>query len=48
MPPVRQGHQFQIDLQDETPPVHRPMYKLSPLELEEAKMQIQYMLEKGL
>jgi len=47
LPPVRQGHQFRIDLEDETPPVHRPIYKLSPLELDEAKKQIQYMLDKG-
>ena len=46
LPPVRQGHQFKIDLEDDTPPVHRPIYKLSPLELEEAKKQIQYMLDK--
>ena len=27
------------------PPVHRPFYKMSPLELEEAKKQIESMLE---
>ena len=32
-------------MEDDTPPVHRPLYKLSPLELEEAHKQIQYMLE---
>ena len=47
LPPVRQGHEFKIDVEDETPPVHRPIYKLSPLELDEAKKQIQYMLDKG-
>ena len=47
LPPVRQGHQFRIELEDDTPPVHRPIYKLSPLELDEAKKQIQYMLDKG-
>ena len=36
-----------IDLEDDTPPVHRPLYKLSLLELEEAHKQIQYMLEHG-
>ena len=36
-PPVRLGHEFKIDLQDDTPPVHGPIYKLSPMELAEAK-----------
>ena len=40
VPPARMGHEFKIDLEDETPPIHRPLYKLSPLELEEAKKQI--------
>ena len=44
---MRKGHKFKIDLEDDTPPVHRPIYKLSPLELDEAKKQIQYMTEKG-
>ena len=47
LPPVRKGHEFRIDLEDDTPPVHRPIYKLSPLELEECRKQIQYMLDKG-
>ena len=29
------------------PSVHRPLYKMSPLELEEAKKQIESMLEHG-
>ena len=37
---MRQGHEFKIDLEDDVPPVHRPLYKMSPLELEEAKKQI--------
>ena len=41
------GHEFKIELEDDTPPIHRPIYKLSPLELEETKKQIQYMLEHG-
>ena len=45
LPPVRKGHQFKIDLEDDVPPVHRPLYKLSPLALEEAKKQIQSLLE---
>ena len=47
LPPVREGHEFKIDLEDEVPPVHRPLYKMSPLELEEAKKQIERMLEHG-
>ena len=46
-PLIRKGHEFKIDLEDDTPPVHRPIYKLSPLELEEARKQIEYMLEHG-
>ena len=33
VPPVRMGHEFNIDLEDEIPHIHRPLYKLSPLEL---------------
>ena len=44
-PPVREGHEFKIELDDETPPVHRPLYKVSPLELQEARTQIEYLLE---
>ena len=45
LPPVCKGHQFKIDLEDDVPPVHRPLYKLSPLELTEAKKQIEMLLE---
>ena len=44
---MRKGHEFCIDLEDMTTLVHKPIYKLSPLELEEAKKQIDYMLEHG-
>ena len=44
LPPVREGFEFRIDLDDDTPLVHKPIYKISPLELEEAKKQIEYML----
>ena len=47
LPPIHKGHEFKIELKDDTPPVHRPLYKLSPLELAEAKKQIEYMLEHG-
>ena len=46
-PPIRMGHEFKIDLKDDTPPVHQPIYKLSSLELEEARKQIEHMLEHG-
>ena len=39
------GHEFKIDLEDTTPSIDRPLYKFSPLELIEAKNQIQEMLE---
>ena len=32
-------------MEDDVPPVHRPLYKLSPLELTEAKKQIEMLLE---
>ena len=38
-------HEFRIDLEDEVPPVYCPLYKRSPLELEETKKQIESMLE---
>ena len=47
LPPICKGHQFKIELEDETPPVHRLLYNLSPLELVEAKKQIEYMLKHG-
>ena len=47
LPPVWKGHEFRIDLEDTTAPVHKPIYKLSPLELEETRKQIDYMLEHG-
>ena len=42
------GHEFKTDLEDETPPIHRSLYKLSLLELIEAKKQIQDMVEHEL
>ena len=37
LPSVREGHEFKIDLEDEVPPAHCPLYKMSLLEPEEAK-----------
>ena len=45
LPPMRQGHEFRIDLEDDVPPVHHPLYKMSLLELKEAKKQIESMLK---
>ena len=45
LPVVRKDHEFCIDLEDTMAPVHKPIYKLSPLELEKARKQIDYMLE---
>ena len=42
--PRRTGHEFKIDLEPDIAPIHRPIYKLSPLELQEAKTQIDSML----
>ena len=47
LPPTRKGHEFKIGLKDDAPLVHQPLYKLSPLELAEAKKQIEYMLKHG-
>ena len=35
---MRKGHDsFEIKLEDDMPPIHRPLYKMSPRELQEAK-----------
>ena len=41
------GHEAKVELEDDAPPIHRPIYKLSPLKLGEVKKQIHYMLEHG-
>ena len=38
VPPRRMWHEFKIDLEPDTAPIHWPIYKLSPLELQEVKM----------
>ena len=40
-----EGHEFKIDLENEVPSIHRPLYKMSPFELEEPQKQIESMLE---
>ena len=47
IPPRRMGHEFKIDLEPDTAPIHWPIYKLSQLELQEAKLQINSMLQHG-
>ena len=47
LPSICEGHEFKIDLEDEVPPIHRPLYKMSPAELEEAKKQIESILERS-
>lgn len=47
LPLVHQGHQLEIKLEHNVPPVYRPLYKMSPLEFEEAKKQTQSMLKDG-
>ena len=37
-----------IDLKDDVPPIHRFLYKMSPLDLKKDKIQIQSMLKDGL
>ena len=41
------GHEFKNELENNTPPTHRPIHTLSLLNLKEARKQIQYMLEHG-
>ena len=45
--PMHQGRQFKINLEDDVPPIYHPLYKMSSLELEVAKKQIESMLEHG-
>ena len=47
LPPKWKTHGFRIDLENDTPLIHRTLYRLSPLELKEAQRQIQMMLERG-
>lgn len=41
LPPGRKGHQFEIKFKDNVSLVYKPLYKMIPLGLEEAKKQIQ-------
>ena len=44
---MHEGHEFKIDVEDEVPRVHWRLYKMNPLELEEANEQIESALEHG-
>ena len=46
LPPDREG-EFTIDLVPETTPISKPPYRMTPLELEELKKQLQELLDKG-
>ena len=40
LPPICKGHEFKIELEDDAPPMHRPLYKLSPLELQRPRSRL--------
>lgn len=44
---MRKGREFNVELEDKGLPANRSLYKMSPLELEETRMQIDSMLEHG-
>jgi hypothetical protein len=46
MPPER-AIEFKIELQPDTTPISKALYKMSPFELEELKIQLQDLLDKG-
>jgi hypothetical protein len=46
MPPER-AIDFKIELQPSTTPIAKALYKMSPVELEELKIQLQDLLDKG-
>ena len=39
-PSVRIGHELRVNLVEKTPPIHKRLFKLSPIELEESKQLI--------
>jgi hypothetical protein len=46
MPPER-AIEFKIELQPGTAPIAKAMYKMSPVEMKELKIQLQGLLDKG-
>ena len=47
VPPKQIGREFKIALEPDIAPIHRPIYKLSPLELQKTKTQNDLRLEHG-
>ena len=47
VPPRRMGYELKIDCQLDIAPIHQSIYELSPLELQEAKTQIESILKFG-
>ena len=47
VPPKRMGHEFKIDLELYTAPIHKYIYKLNPFKIQEAKNEIDSMFEHG-
>ena len=45
VPPRRIGNEFEVDLEPDTAPIHRTIYKLNALERQEARTQIESILE---
>ena len=45
--PCAKDANSKIDMEDDVPPIHSPLYNMRPLELDEAKKQIKSMLEHG-
>lgn len=48
LPPLRPGYDIQIETDPTAKPFYRPMNRYSPLQLQEMKDQIDYLLERGL
>jgi hypothetical protein len=46
MPPER-AIEFKIELQPGTAPIAKALYKMSPVEIKELKIQLQGLLDKG-
>lgn len=48
VPPKQMGHEFKIELEGGTTPIYKLIYKLSSIELQDPKTQIDSTLEHGL
>jgi hypothetical protein len=45
--PLKMAIEFKIELQPGTAPVAKALYKISPVEMKELKVQLQGLLDKG-